>query len=234
MGAVLKPFSGPLWPSWGPFGLSWGVLEAFGRLGALLGASWGPLGGRLGPSWASLGSLQGLSWAVLGPSWAVLGAPWARLGLSWAVWGRSGRPLGLACNGFRGAVGRLRASGSGKDKKAKIRQTRTEITVFCFVGPYWQASWGSLGASWVTFGLSWGHPGPSWRPRGPSSGRLRAVWSCFATSADRRGCLAAIFLRFWAPWDGPGSPGPPMGESGRAPPGPGTPGYIYTHIYIYI
>ena len=55
----------PLGLSWGPFGPSWSVLEAFGCLGAILGAFWGPLGSIFGPSVNSLG-------AALGPSWAVL------------------------------------------------------------------------------------------------------------------------------------------------------------------
>ena len=37
-----------LMPYWGHFGPSGGILEAFGRLGAFLGASWGGLGSLLG------------------------------------------------------------------------------------------------------------------------------------------------------------------------------------------
>jgi len=59
---------GSLGLSWGPFWLSWGLLEAFGRLGALLAASWDPLGSFLGLSWGSLGAVLGPSRAVAGPS----------------------------------------------------------------------------------------------------------------------------------------------------------------------
>ena len=71
---------GPLGPSWGPFGPYGGLLEAFGHLGALLGASCGLLGSLLGLSWGSLG-------AVLGPSRGPLGALLCLLG---AVLGSSG------------------------------------------------------------------------------------------------------------------------------------------------
>ena len=77
-GPVLGSSWWPLGPSWGPFGPSGGILEAFGRLGPLLGASWG-----------GLGSLLGLSWGSLGPSWGPLGGFRGRLGgileAAWAV-----------------------------------------------------------------------------------------------------------------------------------------------------
>ena len=48
----------------GSIGPSWSVLEAFGRLGALLGASWEPLGALLGLSWGRLGAVLGSPGAV--------------------------------------------------------------------------------------------------------------------------------------------------------------------------
>eukprot|EP00959_Pyramimonas_sp_CCMP1952_P363210 7606037-Pyramimonas_sp.AAC.1 len=53
---LLGPFWDPLGPSLGPLGPSWGVLEAFDRLGALMGPSWGLLGSLVGSSWGSLGA----------------------------------------------------------------------------------------------------------------------------------------------------------------------------------
>ena len=55
LGGRFGPFWDPLGLSGAPSGPSWGILEAFGRLGALLGASWGPLGNLLGGPGALLG-----------------------------------------------------------------------------------------------------------------------------------------------------------------------------------
>ena len=49
--AILGPIWAVFWPSLAVLGPCWssgGILEAFGPLGALLGASWGGLGGLLG------------------------------------------------------------------------------------------------------------------------------------------------------------------------------------------
>ena len=55
--AFVGLFGGRFGPFWDPLGLSgalsrpsWGILEAFGRLGALLRTSWDPLGSLLGRS----------------------------------------------------------------------------------------------------------------------------------------------------------------------------------------
>ena len=94
LGVFLEPFWGPfgallgcLGALLGCLGPSWSVLEAFGHLGALVGASWEPLGALLGLSWGRLGTLLGR----LGLLWVRLGALLGRFG---ALWGASGAVLG--------------------------------------------------------------------------------------------------------------------------------------------
>ena len=101
LGVFLVPFWDPLGPSRGPFGPSWTVLEALGRLRALLAASWDPLGSLLGLSWGSLGAVLGSSQAVSGPSWAVLGPSWAVFGPFWG-------PLGPSWDDLWSLLGRVR------------------------------------------------------------------------------------------------------------------------------
>ena len=101
LGVFLEPFWGPfgallgcLGALLGCLGPSWSVLEAFGHLGALVGASWEPLGALLGLSWGRLGALLGrlgLLWVRLGALLGSFGALW---GASGAVLGRFVEPLG--------------------------------------------------------------------------------------------------------------------------------------------
>ena len=76
---------GPFWAIVGPFGPPRGVLEAFGRLGALLGASWEPLGALLGLSRV----LLGLSWGAPGASWGPSGGHFCLSGVLFGGFWRS-------------------------------------------------------------------------------------------------------------------------------------------------
>ena len=154
LGRFWGPFGlswGPLGPSWGPAGSSGGILEAFGRLGALLGASWG-----------GLGSLLGLSWGSLGPSWGPLGPFGGPLGPSWGPLG----PFSGASGGLLGRLGTIFGAswavfGRPWPEKARTRKTfknPRKIYDFRLLGASWEASWRSLGASW----------GPSWTVLEPS------------------------------------------------------------------
>ena len=101
LGALLDCLWALLGPSWGPLGQSWGLLEAFGRLGALLAASWGPLGSFLGLSWGRLGALSGSFGALLDrlgavfvPFWGPVGSYWDDI---WSLLGSFRTCLGRKC-----------------------------------------------------------------------------------------------------------------------------------------
>ena len=131
-----------------------------------------PLGPFLGPSWAwaraswaLLGRL-GVLLGLLGPSWRPVGPSWGDLRASWAV---------------MDAVKQVVYA-----KKCKFFPKEWED--FCFLGPCWRASSGSLGASWRPLGLSGGHLGRL----GTIFRRVGAPWT---VSGASRGSLGALLER---------------------------------------
>ena len=160
-------------------------MEAFSRLGSLLGASWGCLGPLLG----RLGALLGRFGALLGRLGALLGSFRALLGASWALLGRSLEPPGP----FSAVLGPT------KRNPEKHSKTIEKSMIFASSGPLGKPLGGHLGRlgglldrlgailgrlggvldrlgpNLGVLERSWTVLEPSWTPLGPSWSRLGAL-----------------------------------------------------------
>ena len=188
---------GPSWALLGPFlavlgrlgGLArhgCGDWAAFGRLGALLVASWWPLGALLGASWGPLGALLGASGGPLGVLYGRLGVLLGRLG---PFWGASGAVLG---RNLEPLVPFWAVLGPNRREPEKHAKTNGKSMIFASRSPLGKPLGALLGRLEALLDRLEAILERSWTVLGPSWAVLGSLGALLGSLEPLLGCLGAL------------------------------------------